>query len=159
MKKRAIDTIKTSLGTDVSDITTEEATAIYYIFEDKEVNKITNFIEGSDILAIIEESRQRSDSYETFSNKCLSAIKYNRGKSIETLLKKIYIKYVNNSNQNEIEIVNQYIIDLIDSIKYSEDIEDVRNIILEYKNKNKINNDEYNYLINKLKDKENEILE
>lgn len=43
-KQKAIQTLKTRFSTDVSDITYEEAEALTYFFEDKEVNSITNFI-------------------------------------------------------------------------------------------------------------------
>lgn len=43
-KQKAIKTLKTRFSTDVSDITYEEAEALTYFFEDKEVNSITNFI-------------------------------------------------------------------------------------------------------------------
>ena len=43
-KQKAIKTLKTRFSTDVSDISYEEAEALYNLFEDKEVNGITNFI-------------------------------------------------------------------------------------------------------------------
>lgn len=43
-KQKAIKTLKTRFGTDVSDISYEEAEALTNFFDDKEVNGITNFI-------------------------------------------------------------------------------------------------------------------
>lgn len=43
-KQKAIKTLKTRFSTDVSDISYEEAEALTNFFDDKEVNKITNFI-------------------------------------------------------------------------------------------------------------------
>lgn len=43
-KQRAINTLKTRFSTDVSDITEEEAESLYNLFDDREVNGITNFI-------------------------------------------------------------------------------------------------------------------
>lgn len=43
-KQKAIKTLKTRFSTDVSDISYEEAEALTSFFEDKDVNKSTNFI-------------------------------------------------------------------------------------------------------------------
>lgn len=43
-KQKAIKTLKTRFSTDVSDITYAEAEALTSFFEDKDVNKSTNFI-------------------------------------------------------------------------------------------------------------------
>ena len=43
-KQRAIKTLQTRFSTDVSEISYEEAEALMEFFEDREVNRITNFI-------------------------------------------------------------------------------------------------------------------
>ena len=43
-KQKAIKTLKTRFSTDVSDISYEEAEALTSFFEDRDVNKSTNFI-------------------------------------------------------------------------------------------------------------------
>lgn len=43
-KAKAIQTLKTRFSNEVSDLTDEEAEALTYFFEDKEVNAITNYI-------------------------------------------------------------------------------------------------------------------
>lgn len=43
-KAKAIKTLKTRFSNEVSDVTDEEAEALTYFFEDKEVNVITNYI-------------------------------------------------------------------------------------------------------------------
>ena len=43
-KQKAIKTLQTRFSTDVSDITYAEAEALTNFFEDKDVNKSTNFI-------------------------------------------------------------------------------------------------------------------
>ena len=43
-KKRGIESIKREFGTQVKDITFQEAEGLYYFFDDKEVSSITNFI-------------------------------------------------------------------------------------------------------------------
>lgn len=97
--------------------------------------------------------------YETFSEKAKTLIRYNKGKNIEPLLKKIYLKYINQGSKNEVEVVNTYIMDLINNIKYIADVEDVENIINDYKNQKRLTSKEYNYLIDKLREKENELLQ
>lgn len=43
-KIKAIETLKTRFSSEVKDVTDEEAEALTYFFEDKDVNKITNYI-------------------------------------------------------------------------------------------------------------------
>ena len=43
-KQKAIKTLQTQFSSDVTDISTEEAESLYNLFEDREVNKITNSI-------------------------------------------------------------------------------------------------------------------
>lgn len=135
----------------------QEAEGLLYIFEDKEVNKITNFIKGSEIIALIQGAIEEKDEYEIFRQRALDAVRYNKGKSCEQLLKKIYVKYISKENANDIEIVNKYIMDMIYYAKWREDLQDIENIINEYKNQKRISQKEYNYLIGKLREKEYEI--
>lgn len=158
IRKKVAETIRREFSTEEAEISFEEAENLAYFFEDKEVNKITNFIPGSVITGLIEEAIVYKDTYETFRSKAETVIEYNKGKNIENLLKKIYLKYINKGNGNKIEVVNNYIVDLINSVKYTEDIEEVENIINEYKQAGRLTNKEYNYFINKLREKENEIL-
>lgn len=158
-KKKTISSLQIQFGTEEKDISVEEAEALASFFDDKEVNKITNFIEGSDILSIIEGAIARSDSYEVFRNQALSIIKYNKGKNIENLLKKTYLKYVNRSKGSKIEIVNNYIMDLINNASFLSDLRDVESIIESYKKDGRLTAREFNYLIEKLREKENEIIQ
>ena len=93
-------------------------------------------------------------SYSLFNEKAKTLIKYNTGKSIESILKQIYLKYIN----KDLTISNDYIKDLIESVNNKNDIEELSNIIDNFKMNNQITETEYNYYLNLLKDKENEIL-
>ena len=92
-------------------------------------------------------------SYNLFNEKAKTLIKYNSGKSIENILKQIFVKYINKDLTN-----NDYIKDLIESVNNTNDISELRTIIDNFKINNQITETEYNYYLNLLKDKENEIL-
>lgn len=79
-------------------------------------------------------------------------------------MKKLYLKYVVGKstslrNAENIEIVNSYIMDLINNCKYLEDVKEVDDILNNYKQDNMLTNTEYNYLSQKLREKESEILD
>lgn len=134
------------------------------LFEDKEVNKITNYVEGSEVIALLEIAREENTTYELFSRQIEDNIKVNKGKPNENLLKKLYLKYVLGQGSSlrksaNIEAVNSYIMDLINNCKYSEDVKEVDDILNDYKQNNMITTTEYNHLSQKLREKESEILE
>lgn len=158
-KQKAIKTLKIRFSTDVSDITYKEAEALTMFFEDSEVNKITNFIPGSDVLAVIEEAREQNNDYETFSSQMESIIQYNIGTNIENILRKIYAKYVfkGNKNVDELELLYDNIIELISSSNSENDLQEVESIINNLMAEGKINSREYNYLINAVNDKRKEL--
>lgn len=158
-KQKAIQTLKIRFSTDVSDITYKEAEALTMFFEDFEVNKITNFIPGSDVLAVIEEAREQNNDYETFSSQMESIIQYNIGTNIENILRKIYAKYVfkGNKNVDELELLYDNIIELISSSNSENDLQEVESIINNLMAEGKINSREYNYLINAVNDKRKEL--
>ena len=135
------------------------------LFEDKKVNKITNYVEGSDVIALLEIAREMKNTrYELFSRQIEDNIKENKGKPNVNLMKKLYLKYVAGKSTSlrkaeNIEIVNSYIMDLINNCKYSEDVKEIDDILNNYKQDNMLTNTEYNYLSQKLREKESEILE
>lgn len=85
-----------------------------------------------------------------------SIIQWNRGKSIENILRKIYAKYIYKGNQNsdELEILYSNILELITS---ENDIQEVESIIANLLSEGKIDEKEYNYLLNAINDKRKEI--
>lgn len=90
-----------------------------------------------------------------------SVIKHNKGKgNFEELVRKIYIKYVykGNPSTNEIEIFNSNFVELINQVKMEADIQELEELLQDKYNKREITDKEYNYLLNLLKEKRNEIL-
>lgn len=158
-KQKAIKTLKIRFSTDVSEISYQEAEALTMFFEDKEVNGITNFIPGSNVLPVIEEAREQNTDYSTFASQMESIIQWNRGKSIENILRKIYAKYIYKGNQNsdELEMLYSNILELITNATSENDIQEVESIIANLLSEGKIDEKEYNYLLNAINDKRKEI--
>lgn len=158
-KQNAIKTLKIRFSTDVSEISYQEAEALTMFFEDKEVNGITNFIPGSNVLPVIEEAREQNTDYSTFASQMKTIIQWNRGKSIENILRKIYAKYIYKGNQNsdELEMLYSNILELITNASSENDIQEVESIIANLLSEGKIDEKEYNYLLNAINDKRKEI--
>jgi hypothetical protein len=158
-KQKAIKTLKIRFSTDVSEISYQEAEALTMFFEDKEVNGITNFIPGSNVLPVIEEAREQNTDYSTFASQMESIIQWNKGKSIENILRKIYAKYIYKGNQNsdELEMLYSNILELIANSLSENDLQEVESIIANLFSEGKIDEKEYNYLLNAINDKRKEI--
>ena len=148
----------------MSKVKDKDLPALLDLFEDKEVNKITNYVEGSEVIALLEIAREENTTYELLSRQIEDNVKVNKGKPPESLMKKLYLKYVLGQGSSlrksaNIEVVNSYIMDLINNCKYSEDVKEVDDILNNYKQDDMLTNTEYNYLSQKLREKESEILE
>ena len=158
-KIKAIKTLKTRFSTDVSDITYEEAESLTNFFEDNEVNGITNFIPGSDVLAIIEEAREMKSDYTTFASQMEAVVRYNKGTSYENILRKIYIKYVykGNTDTSELEILYNDVFELLSNASSEYELQDIENEINDLSVRNKINEQEYNYLMSEVNNKRKEL--
>lgn len=153
----AIKALQRKYGTETRNIEYEEAETLINFFNDDTVNDITNYIEGSDVLPIIEEAREKQNDYMTFVSQMEAVQKYNKGKSFENILRKIYIKYVyKGKNDNEVDILYSNFIGLINSATSEEESQEIENMINNLLSKKKINEQEYNYLINLLEDKRKE---
>ena len=158
-KQKAIKTLKTRFSTDVSEISYEEAEALVNFFEDKEVNGITNFIPGSTVTGIIEEAREKQNDYSTFASQMESVKQWKRGTSMENLLRKIYVKYIfqGNEDTDELEILYSNILELIASATSEYDLQEVESIVSNLLSEEKIKEQEYNYLMNAINDKRKEL--
>lgn len=158
-KQKAIKTLKTRFSTDVSDISYEEAEALVNFFDDKEVNGITNFIPGSSASAVIVEAREKQSDYSTFASQMESIKQWNRGTSMENILRKIYAKYIyrGNGDTDELEMLYSNVLELIASATSEYDLQEVESIIANLMSEGKIDGKEYNYLINAINDKRKEI--
>lgn len=158
-KQKAITTLKTRFSTDVSEITYEETEALYNLFEDKEVNSVTNYLKGSTVLDIVEEFREREKkNFSDFYSAMKAHQQYNKGKEI-VKLREIYLKYIykGNKNKNDIDILYS---DLEGDISASNinDLDEIENYINDLYNESIINEKEYNYLINLVNEKRGKIL-
>lgn len=158
-KQKAIKTLKTRFSTDVSDISYEEAEALVNFFDDKEVNGITNFIPGSTVTGIIEEAREKQNDYSTFASQMESVKKWNRGTSMENILRKIYAKYIYRGNEDtdELEMLYSNVLELIASATSEYDLQEVESIVSNLLSEGKIKEQEYNYLMNAINDKRKEL--
>ena len=85
-----------------------------------------------------------------------SYIKYNKGKgNIESILRKIYIKYIyrGNNNQDEVEILYNNYISAIDLASSEDELEELAGILDDLREQDKIDEKEFSYLIDKINDK------
>lgn len=85
-----------------------------------------------------------------------SYIKYNKGKgNIESIMRKIYIKYIyrGNNNQDEVEILYNNYTSVIDLASSESELEELAGILDDLREQGKIDEKEFSYLINKINDK------
>ena len=157
-KKKAIETLRVRFSTDVKELTTQEAEVLYNIFTDKDVNQITNFVQGSDAQAVTDNAREQNQSFEDFVAVMNSVKKYNghRG-NYDDILRKIYMKYVYKGNGNEIEVLYSNVFELINNAESISDLEEAESIISDLKADNKISDSEFNYIVGAIDTKRREI--
>ena len=88
-----------------------------------------------------------------------AAARYNKGSSYENILRKIYIKYVykGNTDPSELEILYNDIFELLSNASSEYELQDIENEINDLSVRNKINEQEYNYLINEVNKKRKEL--
>lgn len=83
-------------------------------------------------------------------------IKYNKGRgNIESIIRKIYIKYVykGNKNQNEVEILYSNVISAIELATTESELEELAGIVEQLRQENKIEDKDFIYLIDKINEK------
>ena len=97
--------------------------------------------------------------YTTFASQMEAAARYNNGSSYENILRKIYIKYVykGNTDLSELEILYNDIFELLSNASSEYELQDIENEINDLSVRNKINEQEYNYLINEVNKKRKEL--
>lgn len=78
---------------------------------------------------------------------------------MENILRKIYAKYIYRGNENtdEIEMLYSNVLELISSATSEYDLQEVESIVSNLLSEGKINEQEYNYLMNDINDKRKEI--
>ena len=159
-KQKAIKTLKTRFSTNVKDLSFQEAEALTHFFEDNEVNGITNYIKGSDVLAIIEESREKNFDFETFYNTMNNYIIYNKGKgNYENIIRKIYAKYVYSGNEetDESDMLYGNLKELVNNANNENDLQEVESILSSLISEGKIDEKNFNFLLNLINEKRKEL--
>lgn len=157
-KKKAIETLRVRFSTDVKELTTQEAEVLYNIFTDKDVNQITNFVQGSDAQAVTDNAREQNQSFNDFVAVMNSVKKYygHRG-NYDDILRKLYIKYVYKGNANEIEVLYSNVFELINNAVSISDLDEVESIIRDLRANNKISDSEFNFIVGAIDTKRREI--
>ena len=114
---------------------------------------------GSDVLAIIEEAREKQNDFETFYSQMQSIIQWNKGYNIESILRKIYTKYVYSGSQDveELDILYSNVSELVNNATTESDLQELEIIVSSLLSEGKIDGKEYNYLINTINDKRKEL--
>lgn len=88
-----------------------------------------------------------------------SVKQWNRGTSMENILRKIYAKYIYRGNEdtNELEMLYGNVLELIASATSEYDLQEVESIVSNLLSEGKIKEQEYNYLMNAINDKRKEL--
>ena len=155
-KAKTIQTLKERFGID-TDITDDEVESLANFFEDSDVNKSTNYVEGSDIIAIIEDMREKENvTYEDFVKEMKRYQKYNKGKEIAQL-RNIYRKYINTKKGSNADILLGYIKDSIDEATTSEELDDLEEYIKKLLDDGLMKKSEYNHFMNLIEEKRQEV--
>ena len=114
---------------------------------------------GSTVTGIIEEAREKQNDYSTFVSQMESVKQWNKGTSMENLLRKIYAKYIYQGNEDtdELEMLYSNVLELIASATSEYDLQEVESIVSNLLSEEKIKEQEYNYLMNSINDKRKEL--
>lgn len=111
------------------------------------------------MLSIIEEAREMKSDYTTFASQMEAVVRYNKGTSYENILRKIYIKYVYKGNTDTSRARNLYndVFELLSNASSEYELQDIENEINDLSVRNKINEQEYNYLMSEVNNKRKEL--
>lgn len=150
-KKKATETLQKRFSSDVKEITFDEAEVLANFFNDDDVNEITNFIPGSDVLAVIEEAKEKNMEYDIFESIMKSLKRWNGKYNFDSLLKTIYKKYIFKGIG--------YIEELIENASDDSELEEIKSRIEKLVENDIISVMDYNYLVNLIEEKRNILLE
>ena len=78
---------------------------------------------------------------------------------MENVLRKIYAKYIyrGNEDKDELEMLYSNVLELIANVTSEYDLQEVEGIVSNLLSERKINESEYNYLMNAINDKRKEL--
>lgn len=157
-KKKVAEKIKTQYGID-EELDEEEYEALENFFYDNEVNSITNYLGGSDVLSLIEYARDQQLTKVDFREQIKAYQRYNIGSDFDIIINRIYDKYVRKLTtrvKNQLEN-SEEIKDMILNAETIEELEEIRNILTVKLYDNDINKDELRSLLSLLEEKEEEL--
>lgn len=92
--KKQKKNIKTSLSDMDNEITDKEAETLYNFFEDKDFNRITDYLPASDTWAILEDAKTKGYDEKQFINSIKNYIDVGNDMDMILSLSNIYNKYV-----------------------------------------------------------------
>lgn len=92
--KRQKKNIKTSLSDMDRELTDKEAETLYNFFEDKDFNRITDYLPASDAWAILEDAKTKGYDEKQFINSIKNYIDVGNDMDMIMSLSNIYNKYV-----------------------------------------------------------------
>lgn len=157
-KKKVAEKIKTQYGID-EDLNEEEYEALENFFYDNEVNSITNYLAGSDVLALIEYAREYKLTKDNFRQEIKLYQRYNIGSDFEPIINRIYDKYVKEINSNKYQDIDEYddIKQKIEECENKEDIEELKELVETLYYEREIGINEYNNYVSMIIEKEEEL--
>lgn len=114
---------------------------------------------GSDVLALIEVAREQDYDYQTFYEQMKIYQKWNKGKGYDDIIRKIYIKYVYKSSTeaNDTDILYSNVLDMIENSNSEMDLREAESIVETLREEKQITESEYNYFINLIGEKREQI--
>lgn len=93
--KRQQDSLRATLSTEDVEITKEESEAIYKLFNDKDFQFLSRFVpQDSDLIIILEDTKENGDSFETFERKCNFYFNTGQDDDIKDALKRLYDRWM-----------------------------------------------------------------
>lgn len=155
-KAKTIQTLKERFGVD-TDISDDEVESLANFFEDSDVNKSTNYVEGSDIITIIEDMREKEKpTFDNFVTEMKRYQRWNKGKEIKQL-RNIFKKYIANKSGKDIDVFFGYIKDSIDEATTSEELDDLEDYIKDLLDDGLMKKSEYNHFMDLIEEKRQEV--
>lgn len=89
------ESLQATFSTNKKKITKEESEAIYQLFNDKDFNFVRRFVpQDSDIIAILEDTKEKGDSFEGFLKRCNFYFDTGQDDDLKDALKNLYDRWM-----------------------------------------------------------------
>ena len=92
--KKTQQSIRQELSNEDINLSVEESQTLYSFFGDKDFNYITSYIPASDLFALLEDSKESNDSFNSFVDRIENYIVVGNDDDMIKALESIYNKYV-----------------------------------------------------------------